>query len=464
MNAVPNESAAMKEEQTLETSRRDRRPGAVLITRDATAAAAARVRRLREMLGVSPSLLGLTLLVGVLGGVVGAAYLLALHLLQHVLWPTHWHGATGFAVLGGVGIAVALLTRLLGSPGDVELLVDNIHVSGGPSSVRTLRSLVPASLLTIAAGGGAGPEAPLVTTTGTLAAWLARTRRAAVTETRILTIAGMAAAFTVLFGAPLGASLFALEILHRRGLQYHEALVPAIIGSLSGYGIYAVLVRADLAPIWRIPSAGGAGTVRPVDLALAIGAGVVGALVSVIFTYLTLGLRRVFTRLPSWSRPVAGGLVLAALGWWSPYALTFGEAQTGHVLTTKLLAGALAIAAVAKLCGTAVTVSSGWPGGFIIPMFFMGATLGRLGDIWLPGAHGAMLAAALMVAINVGVTKTLLGSTLVVTEMGGMRLMPTTLLAGTVAFILTSEVGLIHSQRERSRRGEDDGEGALSVA
>jgi hypothetical protein len=187
MNAVSIENTADEREQTLETSHRDRRPVSVLITRDATAAARARVRRLRAVLGISPSLLGLTLMVGVLGGALGAAYLLALHLLQHVLWPSHWHGATGFAVLGGVGVAVAVLTRFLGSPGDVELLVDNIHVSGGPSSVRTLRSLVPASLLTIAAGGGAGPEAPLVTTTGTLAAWLARTRRAAVAETRILT-------------------------------------------------------------------------------------------------------------------------------------------------------------------------------------------------------------------------------------------------------------------------------------
>ena len=47
-------------------------------------------------------------------------------------------------------------------------------------------------------------------------------------------------------------------------------------------------------------------------------------------------------------------------------------------------------------------------------------------------------------------TKTLLGSTFVVTEMGGIRLMPTTLLAAIMALMLTSSVGLIHSQRERT--------------
>jgi H+/Cl- antiporter ClcA len=269
----------------------------------------------------------------------------------------------------------------------------------------------------------------------------------------------MAAAFTVLFGAPLGSSLFALEILHRRGLQYHEALVPAIVGSLTGYGIYALLVSSDLEPIWHIPAAGGAETLKPSDLLLAVAAGAVGAIVAVAFTYSTLLMRRAFSRVPPWCRPIVGGCVLAALGWWSPYALTFGENQTGYVLGAHLLAGALGIAALAKFLGTSVTISSGWPGGFIIPMFFLGASLGRLGDAWLPGAHGAMLAAALMAATNVGVTKTLLGSTLVVTEMGGMHLFPTTLLAATVALLLTSPVGLIETQRERTPMG--NGEGAF---
>src|SRR5689334_24521385 len=126
--------------------------------------------------------------------------------------------------------------------------------------------------MTISAGGAAGPEAPLVTTCGTLAGLVARRRRLTLTETRCVTIAGMAAAFTVLFGAPLGSSLFALEILHRRGLQYHEALVPAIVGSLSGYGIYTLLTQADLTPVWNVPRAGGGDIIHPIDLLLALGA------------------------------------------------------------------------------------------------------------------------------------------------------------------------------------------------
>ncbi len=402
---------------------------------------------------MSPALLLATIVVGLASGVVGATYLLAFHLLQHVLWPDHWSKAAAFAVLGATGVAVVVIGKLLGSPGDVELLVDNIHVSGSAPEVRALRSLVPMSLLTISAGGAAGPEAPLVTTCGTLAGWVARTRHLTVEESRCVTIAGMAAAFTVLFGAPLGSALFALEILHRRGMQYTEALVPAILGALSGYACYVVITGADLVPVWHIP---GVEKLHAVDLLWAAGAGVVGALIAVTFTYVTIGLRRLFRTLPAMSRPILGGLTLALLAVWSPYALTFGEVQTGHVLTTRIGVSVLAVAVVAKLLGTSVTVSSGWPGGFIIPLFFIGATVGQLTHHAFAAAPVGIVCAALMASANVGVTKTLLGSTLVVTEMGGLRLLPTTLLAVTIAFILTSEVGLIDSQRERSPRASNE--------
>jgi H+/Cl- antiporter ClcA len=405
------------------------------------------------ILGMSPTLFGATLLVGLASGLVGAAYLLAFHVLQHALWPDRWSTAAEFVVLGGTGVAVVVIGRILGSPGDVELLVDNIHVSGTAPAVRTLRSLVPMSLLTISAGGAAGPEAPLVTTCGTLAGWVARKRDLPVHEARCVTIAGMAAAFTVLFGAPLGSALFSLEILHRRGMEYTEALLPALLGALSGYACYVVVTGADLVPVWHIATVD---ELHAVDLLWAVGAGIGGAVIAVAFTYLTLGLRRLFSAVPSATRPIVGGLGLALLAIWSPYALTFGEVQTGHVLGTRLSLSVLAVAVVAKLIGTSLTVSSGWPGGFIIPLFFIGATLGEVTHHAFAAAPVGVVCAGLMVAANVGVTKTLVGSVLIVSEMGGLRLLPTTLIAGAVAFILTSEVGLIHTQRERSPRSPDD--------
>jgi H+/Cl- antiporter ClcA len=264
---------------------------------------------------------------------------------------------------------------------------------------------------------------------------------------RILTITGMAAGFTVLFGAPLGSAIFALEILHRRGLQYYEALLPAVVGGLVGYAVYATLTRAGLAPIWHFPKH--ASSLRPVDLVWAAACGVAGAAVAASFTYAAALLRAIFRPIPPGLRPVIGGLALGGLAFWSPYALTFGEAQINHLAITRAAALFFIGAALAKFAGTSVTLSSGWRGGFIIPMFFMGVALGRFGHSLFPSADIVVLMAALMAANNVGVTKTALGSTLIVTEMTGIQLLPTTLLAAVIALLLTSQVGLIHTQQER---------------
>ncbi len=396
--------------------------------------------------------MGLVVIVGVVSGIVGALYLLVLHLLQNVLWPTEWSGLIGFAILGGVGLFAGLMTRFVGSPGDVELMVDNIHVSGSATGIRTLRSLIPISWLCIASGGGMGPEAPLVQTTGTLASWTAKRAGLVVRESRVLTIAGMAAGFTVLFGAPLGSAIFALEMLHRKGLQYYEALLPAVLGSLAGYVVYVLATGAGLHPIFHLSSPV---ALRPSDLAWAVAAGIGGALIAVAFTYLSTALRFGARKIRPELRPVIGGLLLAALGLASAYALTFGEVQINEILDHHGGTVAFfALAAFAKLLGTSVTLSSEWRGGFIIPLFFMGACLGRAFHVIAPGTNEAVMVAAFMASANAGVTKTPLGSTLVVSEMAGFKLLPTTLIATVVAYVLTSEVGLIHTQRERDIVGE----------
>lgn len=389
--------------------------------------------------------------VGATGGVIGAAFVASIHLMQRALWPDHWATLPHLFILVGVGAAVALLTRVIGNPGDVELLVNNIHVLGGPEDIKDLRSLIPVALLCISAGGAMGPEAPMVQMTGSVGTWLARRWQLSRAETRILTITGMAAGFTVLFGAPLGSAIFALEILHRRGLEYYEALVPAVLGSLAGYVVYVALTDAGLAPVWHFPALG---ALRPVDLLWAVVAGAAGAVVSVVFTYGATGLLWAFRRLPPMTRPVLGGALLGLLAFWSPYALTFGEAQVNPLLARKALVSVLVVAALAKLCATAVTLSSGWRGGFIIPMFFIGAALGRMFHLIVPSTNEVVMMAAMMAAINVGVTKTPLGSALVVTEMAGLQVLPTTVIAAMTALLLTSQVTLIHTQQAR--------EGALS--
>lgn len=391
--------------------------------------------------------LGLAIVgVGIAGGAIGAAYVGALHVLGRVIGPEHHAAGIQLLIFIAVGGLVALITRLWGETGNVELLVDNIHVMGGADDVRSLRPLIPTSLLCVASGAGMGPEAPLVQTTGAFGTLLGSRRGHSTTDVRVLTITGMAAGFTVLFGAPLGSALFALEILHRRGLQYYEALLPAVVGSLCGYGVYLGLSGLGVSSIWNFPPVG---DLAVHDLALAAGIGLIGAAGAAIFTGATHLGRKAFGMVPVSARYILGGLALGLLGWWSPYALTFGEVQLSELLDVRIGVGALAVAMAAKLLGTTVTLAAGWKGGFIIPLFFLGVACGEIVHLVAPSANEAVVVAALMVALCVGVTKTPLGSTLVVTEMAGLVLLPTTLVAAVVALVLSGRHGLIDSQRDR---------------
>ena len=410
-----------------------------------------------ELFGVEPRVVGLVVVVGVACGAIGGLYLLALHLLQHVLWPTEWSGAVGFAILGGVGLAVGLLVKFVGPSGDVELMVDNIHVSGTATGVRMLRSLIPTSLLCVASGGAMGPEAPLVQTTGSLASWTATRAGLRVRESRVLTVTGMAAGFTVLFGAPLGAAVFALELLHRRGLQYYEALLPAVIGSLAGYGVYVAASTAGLEPVWHLPSPG---ALQLADLGWAVVAGIGGALIAIGFTYSTAALRWGARRVPAVLRPATGGLVLAAFG---PRVGVLTDVRRGADQRDprqarrdgRVLRPRRAREVRGHLGDALVRVAR----RLHHPALLHGrVSRPRALHGIVPDVNEAVMIAAFMAAANTGVTKTPLGSTLVVTEMAGFQLLPTTLIAVVVAFTLTGEVGLIHSQHERDPVGQDEHE------
>ncbi len=399
-------------------------------------------------------MLVLILAVGLGGGVIGAVYLRTLRAVTETLGPDNWSDTSHVIVLVSVGLTITLLVKMLGRPADVELLVGNIHVPGmtdGDADEEEegegrLRSLIPVSLLSVGAGGTLGPEAPLVTTTGTLATRLGHRHSLEDHDVRTLAITGMAAGFSVLFGAPLGAAIFALEIPHRRGLEYYEALIPAMVGALFGYAISTAFGGIGLEPIWDLPLVE---HIDSVDLAWALLAGVLGAAIGVAFTLMVAVLRRLAALTPAVSRPVVGGLVLGLLGIVTPYALTNGEFQIEDLIVARPMMATLVVAGVAKLIGAAVALVAGWRGGFIIPLFFAGFVLGWAVAGWLPIEHQWVFIASTMVAANVGVTKTPIGSTLVVTEMAGFTVLPTTVISALVCLALTSPVSLLDNQRQR---------------
>lgn len=383
---------------------------------------------------------------GVAGGVAGAGYLGVLAVVDRILGPERWAAVPHLVVLVVAGLVVAAVVARVGPTSNVELLVDDIHVIGGRYELRTLRSLIPVSLLCVGAGGTLGPEAPLVQTTGALGGRLGHRFGVDQRQLRILTITGMAAGFTALFGSPIGATVFALEIPHRRGIEHHEAILPASVGAMAGYAVYVVASGHGLEPIFDLP---GVDRLRLGDLGWAVVAGVLSAGVAYLFALGVSAGRSLTRRLPQAARPGLAGAALGLLALADPHVLTNGELVLHDLVTDDLVVGTLLLAAAAKLAGAVICVAGEWRGGFIIPLFFAGAMVGSALHVAVPSTDQWVLVTAMMAGCNVGVTKTPLGSSMVVTEMAGVRLLPTVMIASLVALALTGPLRVIETQRHR---------------
>ena len=132
-----------------------------------------------------------------------------------------------------------IVLYFMGLPGEMAQVVDNIH-QPDRIDIRKTPAMVIASLVAITSGGSAGPEAPLVQVNGSFGSWLGDTLKLDTTSVRVLTFCGMSAALGAFFGAPIGAAIFALEIPHRRGLEYYEAVAPAVISAILSFAIFRI--------------------------------------------------------------------------------------------------------------------------------------------------------------------------------------------------------------------------------
>ncbi|GAB3825922.1 hypothetical protein GCM10028895_36110 [Pontibacter rugosus] len=142
--------------------------------------------------------------VGIVGGVIAGFYWTVLEGLLHFL--AQFQGLYVIPVMAVAGLLAGLVIHFLGDPGEMDLIVNNIRFKGGRLEPKNNPSMILSSWLCIASGGSAGPEAPLVQVVGSTGTWIARKLRIKGEDLRSLSIAGMAAAFTALFGAPLGVA------------------------------------------------------------------------------------------------------------------------------------------------------------------------------------------------------------------------------------------------------------------
>lgn len=422
---------------------------------EAVPVAGRRVPRFRE-------LLLWTVVVGVVGGLVAVGYYYLLEGASHLVWKElpdlierhippfiqrhHWL----WMVTGVGGALVGVSLKYMGTPGEISAVVNNIHMEGGRIDIRQTPSMVVASLVSITFGGSAGPEAPLVQVNGSLGSWLGDRLGLSNEIVRTLTFCGMGAALGAFFGAPLGGALFALEIPHRRGLEYYEAMVPAAISSILSWLIFRSITGLSFGALYHLAS--------PIEMTprgvwVAGVCGLFGAALATLFVFLFRLLEHAAK--PLEHKPILlgalGGICIGVIAGVYPQTLFFGEHQGAELLENGLQMGAIALLglALAKMLAVGCTLHSGFRGGFIFPLFFIGAAAGLALSAIFPAIPAPLAALCTMAAVNVAVTKTPVSTTVILVTLSGLACLPLLLIASFTSFLLTTRVALIRTQRSR---------------
>lgn len=408
-------------------------------------------------------------MIGLAGGLLGSIYYVIMMFGVTRIW--HYFGFEFYnmptdmafrpsvlvvTTIGGFLVGVAL--RWLGSPGEIAAVVNNIHMEGGRIDPRQTPSMTVVSLISIISGGSAGGEAPLVQIIGSTGSWLGDRLGLRGDLVRTLTFCGMGTALGAFFGAPLGGALFALEIPHRRGLEYYEALVPTVVAALVGYLVFRSLVGYQ-GILYHLP------TITTTSLqTVATGAilGAVGGGLALLFVWIFNFTGRISHKLRRHKilRATIGGFLLGLVAQFSPLTFFWGEFQietmithASTLITTHTTSGLVTILlgmAFLKMLTISFTLHSGFRGGFIFPLFFIGAAGGLAVSTLLPGIPIALSVLCMMAAVNVAVTKTPISTTVILTTLSGTALIPAVVAATFVSFVLTTRIVLIRSQRARS--------------
>lgn len=405
-----------------------------------------RLTKLRQAAGFSADwfLMPLAAVIGALGGLVAAAFATIVELAGDGLFHLQRNDSAWVAALllltipavGGliVGLIQFKLTRsgvINGVPEVIESLARNKgEIKAGVGANKAVTATA-----TLASGGSAGIEGPIISIGSSLGSVIARKLHIKPEHMPALIGCGAASATAGIFNAPIAGVLFVLEVILRdfSVRTFMPIVVAAVFGTAvaqqtlefyhdeggAGNALF-VVPEAMHNYQFELPEA-------PAYLALGLCCGLVGLTLAGSLRVSNKAWQR--TPLPDWVRPAIGGLLLGAMGllflryfpgttqikgatgYEQPVFMGNGYPVIEALLDPANYSGAqlsillLLAIVVFKIVGTALTIGSGGSGGVIAPSLFVGAALGGLFGVALselgifPGATPATYALAGMAGV-----------------------------------------------------------------
>lgn len=355
--------------------------------------------------------------------------------------------------VGGAG--VALLYHLTGRSVEAgnNLIVEQIHEPGGGVPLRMAPLVFIGTIATHLFGGSAGREGTAVQLGGSLASAMAGLFRLDASGVRILLMAGVAAGFGAVFGTPLAGAVFALEVVAIGRLEY-AGLVPCLAAALIGdWTCHAWDIHHTPYHIANFAPASGGLLAEPILLGKAALAGVAFGLAGLAFAEANHALGGYLKRRIAYGplRAALGGLAIIGLVYLFGTRAYLGLGVWSAIPGDPTIAGFFASPAdpwswAIKMLFTVVTLSAGFKGGEVTPLFFIGAALGNA----LAGLLHApvdLFAGLGFVAVFAGAANTPLACTIMGVELFGPAHAVPIAVACFASYVCSGHNGIYLSQR-----------------
>lgn len=378
------------------------------------------------------------LLAGVTGivlGILGGAFVLCINEATIFRTGHPWM----LYILPVAGLAIVAVYRFDRFGTGTNCVLEGIH-SGTYVPLRMAPLIIVSTVITHAFGGSAGREGAALQLGGSIGGSLGKLMKLDEYDRKIMIMCGMSAAFSALFGTPLTATVFSMEIVSV-GIMHYAALVPCCVAALTASEVVKIMGVHEI----------------EFNVQAGIGMGAKGMLLMIVFAVLCAGVSIIFCKLlhgtgkylqtrieNPWIRIAAGGAVIVLM---TKILGTTDYLGTGMDVIVDALDGKVFFAAFAlKMIFTVITLCSGYKGGAIIPSLFVGATFGCLfGQI--AGFGAPVFAACGMAALFCGVTNCPVTSLLLAFELFGMEYMPYFLIVVAISYMESGYFGLYESQK-----------------
>ena len=378
----------------------------------------------------------LAILVGAVCGLVGTAFHVCVN------YATKWRGELPWLLylLPVGGVVIVWLYHRLGqssSLGTDRLFTSIQDRTAVPVAMAPL--IFVATFLTHLLGGSAGREGAALQLGGSLGSDVGRLLKLSEDDRRTLTMVGMGALFAALFGTPLTATLFVMEVLCM-GHMVYSSFVPCIVASLTAFGVSLLLhMEPEGYALAVVPALNWLSALQVTGLAALCAA------LSVIFCAVMHISGHSFKKWMKnpYVRAIAGGLAIIVL------TLLVGSRDyngAGAQVIERAIEGeARPQDFILKLIFTAITLGCGYKGGEIVPTFFVGATFGCVVGPLL-GMNPGFAAAIALVATFCGNTNCPVASVFLGIELFGGQAVPLFALACAVSYMLSGYSSLYHNQ------------------